>query len=129
MRAAVHARKLAMQRQTAADEARRRREDAEGSSSSSSAHTKVVTRADVRASHRHKLWKALHANDWERHVHLVVDYEPEPLRITSILSKEAAMASGGHQQLKIKYGSLSLWLKVFAGARPCPSRHLGTWGA
>jgi len=41
----------------------------------------------------------------------------------------AAMASGGHQQLKIKYGSLSLWLKVFAGARPCPSRHLGTWGA
>ena len=28
----------------------------------------------------------------------------------------AAMASGGHQQLKIKYGSLSLWWQVFARA-------------
>ena len=94
MRAAAHARRLAVQRQKAAAE-QQRLHDAQAAASSSS----VVTRADVRASHRHKLWKALHANDWERHVHMVVDYEPEPLRI---LSKEAAMSSGGLRARRLR---------------------------
>ena len=54
MRAAAHARKLAIQRQKRAEEARKQRE---------ATATMVMVRADARASHKHKLWKALHAND------------------------------------------------------------------
>ena len=79
MRAAAHARKLALQRQKVAEVDERRRQ---------AAATMVLPHADRKASHKHKLWKALHANDWERHVGLLDDPELVlPMRVPSQFTK------------------------------------------
>ena len=48
----------------------------------------VLPHADRKASHKHKLWKALHTNVWERHVGLLDDPELVlPMRVPSQFTK------------------------------------------